>query len=65
MKEKESLEVMVARIDERVKHIPQLVKKVNAHDRDIIVAKVLVVLVLAALATKYPVIAEAVSNVVK
>lgn len=63
----ESVEVMVARIDERVHHIhrslPGLTKTVNRHDREILIAKILIGVGLVGLAWKYPLIAEALARV--
>lgn len=55
----ESVEVMVARIDERVEQIHRILPTVARHDRDILVGKILGCVALAVLAVKYPVVAEA------
>lgn len=64
---RESQEAMIARIDERVEHIhrtlPVISKTLNRHDREILVAKVLLGIAAAGLAWKYPLIAEALAKV--
>lgn len=54
---------LLVRIDERIKHLPVLTKTVTRHDRELLVAKVLFVVILVALAKSYPWISEALAKV--
>lgn len=58
---------LLIRVDERLNHvrksIPVMSKAINRHDRELLVAKVLFVLVIIAIAIKYPVVAEALARV--
>lgn len=68
MKE-ESLEVKIARIDVNVQHLkeslPKITARVNQHDKELLVAKVLLVVIAILGAAKYPSIAEAIKEWVK
>lgn len=65
----ESVEIMVARIDERVDHIhkafPVVAKTVHRHDQELLVAKVIAVVGIVIVAIKFPVIAEAIGGLLK
>lgn len=65
-KEKESVEAMVARIDERVEQIHGILPMIHRHERDLdrlkLLGKILLMIVLALLAYKFPVIAEALAR---
>ena len=67
-KQNESLDVVVARIDERVavmhECMPRISKRVDRHDREILVAKVIAVLCLVIAATKFPVLADAIGRMI-
>lgn len=64
----EPVEVMVARIDERVEQIhrdlPAVRKQLQRHDRELLVGKVLLVLVGLIAAVKFPAIADAIGKVI-
>lgn len=61
----ESLEAVVARIDERVANIHEVIPMVRRHDTELLVAKVLFGVGLCGLAIKFPMIAEAIGNILK
>lgn len=49
----ESDRELLIRIDERTAHLPHLVKTVGRHDRELLVAKVLFVVILVLVSAKY------------
>lgn len=63
-KHDESDHDLLVRIDERTSHLPSLVARVGRHDRELLIAKVLFVVLIFAVAAKYQWVGEVLARMV-